>query len=114
MAETHRLEQIAQELARLREVVQALEEQINRIITDHPYIIHLVDVQGGEPIVRDKGVTVRTIVAFWRQALSPEQIVEEYGGTLTPAEVYDAISYYYDHTAEIENHLARHREALVS
>ena len=112
MVATHRLEQVADELKQLREAVQRLEVRVNNVITDHPHIIKLPGVQGGEPIVRDKGVTVRTIVAFWRQSANPEQVVEEYGGTLTLAEVYDALGYYLDHTQEIERYIAEHRAIL--
>ncbi|MBI5301221.1 MAG: DUF433 domain-containing protein [Chloroflexi bacterium] len=112
MITTHRLEQVAEELKQLREAVQRLEVQVNTVITDHPHIIKLPGVQGGNPIIRDKGVTVRTIVALWRQSATPEQIVEEYADTLNLAEVYDALSYYFDHTEEIEQSLAEQRAAL--
>jgi uncharacterized protein (DUF433 family) len=86
--------------------------RLPRISTDHPHIIRVQGLHGGRPIVRGKSVTVQTIVALFRQNLSPEQIVDDYDGVLTLAEVYDALSYYYDHPGEIEQYLAESRAAL--
>ena len=86
--------------------------RLPRIATEHPHIIRVQNLHQGRPIVRGKSVTVQTIVALFRQSLSPEQIVEDYDGVLTLAEVYDAISYYYDHPGEIEQYLSESRAAL--
>ena len=86
--------------------------RLPRISTEHPHIIRVQGLHSGRPIVREKSVTVQTIVALFRQNLSPEQIVEDYDGVLTLAEVYDALSYYYDHPGEIEQYLAESRAAL--
>jgi len=80
--------------------------------TDHPHIIRLPGVQGGEPIVRDAYKTVRGIIELTRQSLSPEQIVEDHGPPLTVADVHDALSYYYDHQEEMEAILAGHKVAM--
>ncbi len=114
MQTANSLEQVAQELKQLREAVESLERQVSGVITEHPHIVRIPGVQGGEPIVGNKGVTVRTIVALSRQSLSPEQIVSEYDRTLTLAKVYDSISYYHDHLEEIEAYFSRHRDALAS
>jgi len=78
------------------------------IETDHPYIIRIPGKLGGEPIVRDPHFTVRGIVALMQQGMTPQQIVVEHDGDLTPAQVYDALSYYYDHQAELEAIFAGH------
>ncbi|MBM3128454.1 MAG: DUF433 domain-containing protein [Chloroflexi bacterium] len=81
-------------------------------LTEHPHIIRLQGVHGGRPIVRGTGVSVQTIVALFKQNVSPEQIVEDYDGDLTFAQVYDALSYYYDHPGEIDQYLEENRAAL--
>jgi uncharacterized protein (DUF433 family) len=86
--------------------------RLPRISTEHPHIIRVQGLHGGRPIVSGKSVSVQTIVALFQQHLSPAQIVEEYGGVLTLAEVYDALAYYYDHPGEIEQYLAENRAAL--
>jgi|GEM_PF-169064 len=112
---------VAKEVKTLRKQVRALEGKLSKMMegygspifkTDHPHIIRVEGVQGGKPIVRGKSVTVQTIVALFKQDLSPEKIVEDYDGVLTLAEVHDALSYYYDHPGEIDQYLAENRAAL--
>ncbi len=112
---------VQKELKELREHVYALEEEIKRepkgtqnseFLTEHPHVVRVQGVQGGRPIVRDAGVSVQTIVALFKQNLSPEKIVEDYDQVLTLAQVYDALSYYYDHPGEIDQYLAENRTAL--
>ncbi len=78
------------------------------IETDHPYIIRIPGKLGGEPIVGEVPKTVRGIVELTRQGLTPQQIVDDHGGGLTLAHVYDALSYYEDHREEMEAILAGH------
>ena len=54
-------------------------------------------------------VSLDSIVYDWRDGLSPESIVENFG-TLTLEQVYGAITYYLAHQAEIDAHLQRQRE----
>jgi uncharacterized protein (DUF433 family) len=112
--------QIYSELVWLRQAVESLTHRVESLTagreqptlaTDHAHIVRMQGVKGGEPIVRGKGVTVQTIAALTRQGLSPEQIVEEYEGVLTQAEVYEALGYFYDHVGEIEQYLAENRSA---
>ncbi len=98
---------IKQELRQLRETVA----QYQVIQTTHPYIVRIAGVQGGEPITRKGYVTVRTIVEQTRLGTTPEELVKGYP-PLTLAEIYDALSYYYDHTDEIEGIIAKHNAAL--
>lgn len=72
----------------------------------HPYIERRADVQGGSPVIRGTRFPVHSIVQNYRRGLSVEEILRDFP-TLTPAQVHDALSYYYDHTAEIEQELAR-------
>jgi uncharacterized protein (DUF433 family) len=45
-----------------------------------------------------------------KQGLSPEELVREFRH-LTLAQIYDALSYYYDHREEIERELAENTES---
>jgi uncharacterized protein (DUF433 family) len=52
-----------------------------------------------------KGITVEFLVHFLGDTEWPvERICDEYG--LTPAEVFAAWAFYYDHQAEIDRHIA--------
>jgi uncharacterized protein (DUF433 family) len=106
------------ELKSLRTEAQALKEQMARyavhppMATDHPHIVRIEGVQSGEPMIRSAYVTVRGIVELTRLGQTPERIVAEHSPRLSLAQVHDALSYYYDHPAEIENYIREHREAL--
>ena len=104
------MQDIVRELKELREQVQAVEYKVNQM-TDHPHIVRVEGVHGGQPIVRGKSVTVQTIVVLSKQNISPEQLVEDYDHVLTLAEVYDALSYYHDHQGEIDQYIAENDAA---
>lgn len=67
---------------------------------------------GGQPVVAATRIRVATILACYRQAMSVEEIVQQYP-TLKPADVHDALAYAYDHLDEIEADLAADDEAAV-
>jgi uncharacterized protein (DUF433 family) len=114
------LEQMAQELETLQQQVSTILEKLEKMTrgystpvfyTDHPHIVRVQGVQGGDPIVFRAGRTVRGIVELSRQ-MSLEQLVQEYEGSLTPAQLFDALSYYYDHPGEIDQYIAENNAAL--
>ncbi|HEY1011069.1 MAG TPA: DUF433 domain-containing protein, partial [Herpetosiphonaceae bacterium] len=51
---------------------------------------------------------VRAIVETWRMGVAPEAIPQGMPH-LTVAQVFDALSYYSDHQAEINGYIARNR-----
>jgi uncharacterized protein (DUF433 family) len=57
---------------------------------------------GGKPHIAGRRVKVQH-VAFWHERLgkSPDEIAAEHPG-LTLADVHAALSYYYDHRAQID------------
>jgi uncharacterized protein (DUF433 family) len=76
--------------------------------TDHPYVVRRPGSRGGRPILRGSSVPVWLVVAMWKAGDSLEDIGETYPH-LEPAAIYDAISYYLDHRAEIEDEIAANR-----
>jgi uncharacterized protein (DUF433 family) len=107
------------ELTSLREEMQNLRRMVAEILaerrpairTNHPHIVRIEGVRGGEPVIRGTGISVRTIVERTRLGDSPEKIVDDYP-ILSIAQVYDALSYYYEHPQEIEQYIAENKEAL--
>ncbi|HEX4204796.1 MAG TPA: DUF433 domain-containing protein [Ktedonobacteraceae bacterium] len=67
--------------------------------TAHPYIVHDSSMYHGEPLVEGTRTAVRHIILLFQSGQDPEQIATDQ--RLTLAQVYDAISYFYDHTQEI-------------
>jgi uncharacterized protein (DUF433 family) len=78
--------------------------------TEHPHIVRIKGVQGGEPIVNGAYVSVRAIVEMTRLGETLEEILEAYE-PITLAQVYDALSYYHDHKSEIEGYIRENEEA---
>lgn len=73
---------------------------------EHHYVITDEQILRGEPIIRGTRTPVRAIVELWRQAVAPEEIPNHLPH-LTLAQVFDAVSYYSDHTPEINAHIER-------
>jgi len=107
------------ELDALKEELQGLKQMVRQAVTtsrpdlrtEHPHIVRLEGIRGGEPVIKGTSISVRTIVERTRLGDKPEQIVEDYP-YLTLAQVYDALSYYYEHPQEIEQYIAENEAAL--
>jgi len=83
------------------------------IETDHPHIIRIEGVRGGDPITPEASVSVRAIVEItYRLKQTPQEIVESYAPDMTLAQVYDALSYYHDHKDEIDEIIKQNDEGL--
>ena len=79
----------------------------------HPHIISHKDYCGGSPVIEGTKFTVRSVVNYVsKQGISPEELVKEFHH-LSLAQVYDALSYYYDNEEEIERELLRNTEASL-
>ena len=78
--------------------------------TDHRYIVSDDQILGGEPIIKGTRTPVRAIVELWRLGISPEEIPNRLP-QVSQAQVFDALSYYSDHTDEINRHIQRNRVA---
>jgi uncharacterized protein (DUF433 family) len=78
--------------------------------TEHPHVVRV----DGVPMLRGTRIRVRLIAQLHRAGDSVEDILESYPH-LQPAAVHDAISYFLDHRAEIEQEIAAHRiEAVLA
>jgi uncharacterized protein (DUF433 family) len=76
--------------------------------TEHYYIVTDDQILGGEPIIKATRTPVRAIVEIWRLGIAPEEIPARLPH-LTLAQVFDALSYYSDHTEEINAYIERNR-----
>jgi uncharacterized protein (DUF433 family) len=79
------------------------------IKTDHPHIVRLEGVCGGEPIIDGLRVTVRHVVTLHLGGETIQVIGETLG--LTEAQVYHALSYFFDHRDEIAALIAQEEQA---
>lgn len=69
--------------------------------TEHPHIVRSRGLAGDVPTIAGTRITVAFIIGQLRAGDTPQDILASYPH-LTPAAVYDAISFYYDHQAEID------------
>jgi uncharacterized protein (DUF433 family) len=80
----------------------------------HPYITRTPEICGGRPIVRGTRIPVQTIVGYYKLGMDVDEILAGLPH-LTAAQVFDALSYYHDHQAEIEADIAAAEpEALLA
>ena len=76
--------------------------------TEHCHIVTDEEILGGEPIIKGTRTPVRAIVEMWRMGMPPEEITSHLPH-LTLAQVFDALSYYSDHPAEIDAQIEENR-----
>lgn len=70
----------------------------------HPYVERKSGVQGGRTVIKGTRFPVSSIVRNHRRGLSADEILREFPH-LQPAQVYDALSYYYDHREQIDQEI---------
>lgn len=73
--------------------------------TAHPYVVRDSTIYGGEPLINGTRTAVRHIILLFQSGQDPELIAADQH--LSLAQVYDAISYFYDNEEEIK-HYIRH------
>jgi uncharacterized protein (DUF433 family) len=71
--------------------------------TTHPYIIRDTNIYNGEPIIVGTRTGVRHVILLFQSGKDPEEIASIH--RLTLAQIYDALSFYYDNDTEIEHYI---------
>jgi uncharacterized protein (DUF433 family) len=71
--------------------------------TTHPYIIRDSNIYTGEPIIEGTRTGVRHVILLFQSGKDPEEIAIIH--RLSLAQVYDALSFYYDNDSEIEHYI---------
>lgn len=71
----------------------------------HPYVSHKKGICGGRSIIEGTRIPVWSIIKWYKLGMSVEDIMREFP-QLTPSQVHDAFSYYYDNQGEIEKDIA--------
>ncbi len=70
-------------------------------ISKHPYVTQTSGVCGGRPVIEGTRTPVKALISYYRMNYTVTEILEGFPG-LTAAQLYDALSYYYDHQAEMD------------
>ena len=77
--------------------------------TEHPHIDRVSGVCGGEPKIKGTRIPVWIIAGWESMGMNLDEITAMYPN-IDAAQVHDALSYYYDHKAEIDEVRARNSE----
>ncbi len=79
----------------------------------HPHVTRELGTAGGKPIIAGTRLKVSQIaLEYERLGWSPDEIVEAHPH-LTLAQIHDALSYYYDHQAEVDAQVAAETEMIA-
>jgi len=77
----------------------------------HPHITSDPNICGGSPCIEGTRITVRTIVIYTlHHGQTPEELLTHYP-QLSLASIYDALSYYYDNRAVLDQDIVEHLSA---
>lgn len=79
---------------------------------NHPYVAQVEGAAGGKPVIRGTRTPVRSVAAYHQMGNTPEEIQGKLPH-LSLAQIYDALSFYYDHQAEIDADIQANREEYV-
>lgn len=74
----------------------------HELMPQHPHVEEIVGRSGVRPVVRGTRVGVDVIVGYTRAGYTPDAIATEILPHLTPAQIYDALSYAHDHPETME------------
>jgi uncharacterized protein (DUF433 family) len=81
----------------------------NVVKTEHPHIVRLEGVCGGEPVIDGLRVAVRHVATLHRSGETILEIAEALG--ITEAQVFHALSFFFDHREEILALIAQEEQA---
>ncbi len=71
---------------------------------EYGHITHDPEVRAGKACISGTRIAVVDIVALHKRGYRPDELLSHYVRPLTLAQVYAALTYYYDHPDEIEAH----------
>lgn len=77
--------------------------------TEHPHIVRIEGVCGGEPVIDGLRVAVRHVIALHQRGETIVDIAEAL--SITEAQVFHALSYFFDHRDEILALIAQEEQA---
>lgn len=87
------------------------EEVLRRALSpEHPHIETVPMAGGPTAVIRGTRIPVSILVGYLKMGETPESVVANVLPHLTLAQVYDALSYYYDHQGEIDRERAENTE----
>ena len=78
----------------------------------HPYITRKKGVCGGKPIIAGTRIKVSQVaIEYDRMGWTADEIIQAHPHLML-AQVYDALSYYYENIEEIDHQIAQERQMI--
>lgn len=77
---------------------------MSKLQIKHAHVMRKPGIQGGRPVITGTRIPVSTLALWHKQGKDVDAILELYP-ELRPAQVHDALSYYYDFQQEIEKEI---------
>ena len=98
---------VAERAAALNQSPSRLVEEVlaEQFMPHHPYVETTQSRSGPRAAIKGTRVGVEVIVGYTQAGYSPREMVDDILPQLTLAQVYDALSYYEDHRAEVDQSL---------
>lgn len=81
------------------------------LVPKHAHITIVNKFGGPRAVIKGTQIPASLIIGYLQAGETPESLVENTLPHLNLAQVYDALSYYYDHQNEIEQEMAENTEA---
>ena len=106
-------DQVVRQAASRNQAPARLVEEIlsEELMPRHPYIEVIASRSGPRAVITGTRVGVDVIVGYSQAGYTPRELVETILPQLSLAQVYDALSYYEDHRAEVEQSLQNNTPA---
>lgn len=82
-----------------------MPKKTRTIQTSHPHIVCIEGICGGRPIIRNTRMAVSTLAHYYQSGLTTDEILDIFP-FLTPAQIHNALSYYYDNQKKIDKEIA--------
>jgi uncharacterized protein (DUF433 family) len=93
-------------------VLKSRRRQMVATPTLEGLIVKDPQLRGGRPVIAGTGVTVRTVVGYYKLGLTPEETADQMD--LDLALVYAALAYYHLNRDELEADILAHSEEALA
>lgn len=80
--------------------------------TGYKHIVQTPGFYEGRPCIDTFKISVHDIVVWTKQGQTPEELTRAFG--LTLAQVYAALTYYYDHQEQIDREIQEHDDFIAA
>ena len=75
----------------------------------HPYITRKKGTGHGKSVITGTRTRVINIIAYHKLGYTPEELAREFPH-LSLSQIYDVLSYYYEHMTQIDSEIDREKE----